>query len=66
MLGLDPMGVSSLVPRVPWYFFFGLECKHMANTASCVWWGYPSPQPDYVGLETCLLRVIIRHMLLLF
>ena len=33
-LVLDPIGVSSSVPRVPWYDFWCLECKNITHTAN--------------------------------
>ena len=43
-LAQDPMGVSSSVPRVPWYDFCCLEYKNIAHTANFLLWAiWPPP-----------------------
>ena len=37
-LVMDPVGGSSCISRVPWYGFWCLECKHMANVADFLLW----------------------------
>ena len=40
-----PVGVSSSVPRVPWYDFCCLEYKNIAHTANFLLWAIcPPPQ----------------------
>ena len=46
-LGMDPVGGSSFVPRVPWEDFWCLECKNMANITDFHLWAIP-PLPRLI------------------
>ena len=46
-LVLDPMGVSSSIPRVPWYDFCCLECKNIAHRKNYLLWAICPPPPPH-------------------
>ena len=40
---LDPMRITSSVPRVTWYSLWSLKCTNMAHTANFLLWARRRP-----------------------